>query len=135
MLAQELLWRLPSAAMTDEEDRHAHRLGYWLRRVREERRETLSSAAMAVGLASTSGSTVSLWERGMRPITVMQLRRLAHFYRVPESFFTHPPKTDEERLAEALADAAALERQDWAQAREGDREDEDEPGAGPRRLH
>lgn len=111
------------------------RLGYWLKRVRVQRGETLGSAAIAVGLASTSGSTVSLWERGLRPIKVQQLRRLAQFYRVPESFFTDPPMTDDERLSLALADAGALERQDWAQGLEGGPGAGGAPDAGPRRPH
>lgn len=135
MLGQALLWRLPSAAMTAEEDLHAVRLGYWLRRVRVQRGETLKSAAVAVGLAATSGSTVSFWERGLRPITVQQLRRLAHFYGVPDTLFTDPPMTDDERLALALADAATLERQDWARGMAADPGDADEPDAGRRRPH
>lgn len=99
-----------------------------------QRGETLESAALAVGLASTSGSTVSYWERGKRPIKVQQLRRLARFYGVPESFFTDPPKTDDERLAEALADAATLERQDWAREAGAGQGASGEPPSVPRRL-
>jgi transcriptional regulator with XRE-family HTH domain len=121
--------------MTTEEDQHAQRLGYWLRRVREQRGITLGSAAMAVGLKPTSGSTVSLWERGQRPLKVQQLRRLAHYYGVPESFFMHPPKTDDERLAEALADAATLERRDWDSEGGGGPGDEGGPFSEPHRFH
>jgi transcriptional regulator with XRE-family HTH domain len=119
--------------VTNEEDLHARRLGYWLRRVRERRGESLKSAAIAAGLASTSGSTVSLWERGEREISVRELRRLAKFYEVPESFFTTPPMTDEERLEAALADAGALERADWAAVADQGPATDDEPGASRRK--
>jgi len=132
---QFLLWRLPCAAMTAEEERHAIRLGYWLKRVREQRGETLRSAAMACGLSATSGSTVSRWEHGQQPITVQHLRRLARFYAVPEELFIDPPMTDDERLADALSDAATLERQDWDEGREGGRGGAGGRGAGLRRLH
>lgn len=75
---------------------------------------------MGAGLSAGSGSTISLWERGQRPIKHIHLYRLARHYGVPLSFFTHPAKTDDERLDEALADAARLEREDW----------ESGPGAG-----
>lgn len=114
MLSQMALWRLASVAVTSEEELQARRLGYWLRRVRERRGESLKSAAIAAGLAASSGSTVSMWEHGRREISVQQLRRLARFYAVPVRLFTDPPMTDEERLDGALADAAALERGDWA---------------------
>ena len=135
MLAQGLLWRLPSAAMTTEEELHSQRLGYWLRRVRLRRDETLESAAIASGLAPTSGSTVSMWERGLRPIKVQQLRRLARFYAVPEEFFIDPPMTDEERLSNALADAEELEREDWESGPEASPAAAGGHDGAPRRLH
>jgi transcriptional regulator with XRE-family HTH domain len=121
--------------VTHDEEVHARRLGYWLRRVRLRRGVTLSSAALAAGLRATSGSTVSLWERGQREMTVQDLRRLAGFYGVPEGFFTHPQKTDEERLSEALAAAEALERQDWEEGSEGGRGGGGGRGDEPSRLH
>lgn len=125
------MW-LPSVAVTTaDEQLHAQRLGYWMRRVRERKGITLASAAVAAGLAASSGSTVSLWERGQREITVTQLRRLAVFYGVPESFFTRPPMTDEERLTLALADAAALEREDWDREQDPDRAVGGAPGGVP----
>lgn len=130
-----MLWRLPSVVMTAEEEQHAKRLGYWLRRVREQRGETQTSAALACGLSAKSGSTVSMWEHGQRPITVAQLRRLAHFYRVPEELFIAPPMTDDERLADALADAATLERQDWEAGSADGPAAGGGRGAGPRTLH
>jgi transcriptional regulator with XRE-family HTH domain len=134
LLVQESLWWLASATVTnDDEELHAQRLGYWLRRVRLRRNESLKSAAIAAGLKASSGSTVSLWERGKRPITVKQLRRLAIFYGVPEDFFTMPPMTDEERLSAALSDAATLERDHWALGEGTGPEDDAEPDAGRRR--
>jgi transcriptional regulator with XRE-family HTH domain len=118
--------------VTSEEDQHARRLGYWLRRVRERRGVSLKSAAVAAGLAASSGSTVSKWEHGERPISVRELRRLARFYDVPEALFIDPPTTDEERLEAALADAAALERADWAREQGQGPEADDVPGAGRR---
>ncbi|HVM30761.1 MAG TPA: helix-turn-helix transcriptional regulator [Candidatus Limnocylindrales bacterium] len=119
--------------MTREEDQHAQRLGYWLRLVRERLEITQSAAAEAAGLSRGSGSTVSLWERGQRPISVVQLRRLARFYGVPASLFLNPPKTDEERLEDALSDAARLEREDWAAEQDQGRGADDEPGDGRRK--
>lgn len=113
MLTQEQLWWLASVTVTPEEELHARRLGYWLRRVRERRGESLKSAAIAAGLKASSGSTVSMWEHGKRPIKVSVLRRLARFYDVPDALFIDPPMTDEERLEVALADAVALEQEDW----------------------
>jgi transcriptional regulator with XRE-family HTH domain len=54
-----------------------------------------------------------MWEHGKRPIKVSVLRRLARFYDVPDALFIDPPMTDEERLEVALADAVALEQEDW----------------------
>jgi transcriptional regulator with XRE-family HTH domain len=121
--------------MTEEEDRHARRLGYWLRSVREARQIALKDAAVAAGLSAKSGSTVSFWEHGKRPIKVQHLRRLALYYRVPESLFTDPPMTDEERLAAVLSDAEALERGDWDAGTEGGPRGAGGRGDVPRRPH
>jgi transcriptional regulator with XRE-family HTH domain len=116
LLDQVVLWRLASAAMTDLEDLDARRRGYWLRRARDNAGVTLADAAVTAGLQSGSGSTVSLWERGLRPMKVHQMKRLAVRYGVPVSLFIDPPMTDDERLATAIADAAALEREDSDEA-------------------
>ena len=78
---------------------------------------------------------MSLWERGERPIKRVHLYRLAAFYGVQPEFFTHPEKTDDERLDEALADAGELERRDWEAGQEVDPEAEGGPLDGPHRLH
>jgi transcriptional regulator with XRE-family HTH domain len=132
LLSQISLWRLGSAPVTSEEELQARRLGYWLRRVRERQGISLKSAALAAGLAASSGSTVSMWEHGKREISVQQLRRLARFYGVPESLFIGPPMTDEERLDTALADAAALERGDWGSGEGPGPVADDGPGGGRR---
>jgi transcriptional regulator with XRE-family HTH domain len=106
--------------MTDQEDLDAIRRGYWLRRARDNAGITLSDAAITAGLSEGSGSTVSLWERGLRPMKVHQMKRLAIRYGVPVSLFTDPPMTDDERLVEAIADARLLERAEWE--REGARD-------------
>lgn len=108
MLGQVLLWRLPSAAMTDQEDLEAVRRGYWLRRARDHAGVTQGDAAATAGLSAGSGSSVSLWERGQRPIKVFQMKRLALRYGVPVSLFTDPPETDDERLAAAVAEGLRL---------------------------
>jgi transcriptional regulator with XRE-family HTH domain len=94
--------------MTSEEDAEAVRRGYWLRRARDNAGITLSDAAVTAGLSAGSGSTVSLWERGQRPIKVHQMKRLALRYGVPVTLFTDPPMTDDERLREAIAEATRL---------------------------
>jgi len=99
--------------MTEIEDAEARRRGYWLRRARVRMGITLADAAVEAGLRPTSGSTVSLWEAGRRPMKVEQMVRLARRYQIPVEWLTNPPLTDDERLAEAVAAAAALEREDW----------------------
>lgn len=132
MSSQFMLWWLSSAAMTDAEDLDAVRRGYWLRRARDKAGVTLSDAAQVAGLASGSGSTVSLWERGHRPIKVHHMKRLAVRYGVPVAFFTNPEMTDDERLARAIADATRLEREDSESGRGPDQRDDDGPTRPPR---
>lgn len=88
---------------------------------------TLAAAAHAAGLSAGSGSTVSRWEDGSRPIKVMHLERLARAYGVPIDFLMHPDMTDDERLEAAAADAAVLEREDW----EAERAARQPGGGGP----
>lgn len=111
--------------MTDEEDAEAIRRGYWLRRARVLAGVTLSDAAQTAGLKAGSGSTVSLWERGQRPIKVFQMKRLALRYAVPVTLFTDPPMTDDERLAAAVAEAAALALLDSEAGQGPDHRDDD----------
>jgi len=117
--------------MTDDEDLDAIRRGYWLRRARG--KITLADAAVSAGLSASSGSTVSLWESGQRPIKVVQLKRLAKRYGVPVTLFTNPERTDDERLADAIAEAAALEREDAAAGEEAPRQGDGGPAASRRR--
>jgi len=115
LLDQFVLWRLPSAAMTDAEDVDAVRRGYWLRRARLNAGVTLSDAAQTAGLGPKSGSTVSLWERGQRGIKVHQMKRLALRYGVSANLFTDPQETDDERLRAAIAEATTLALADAAE--------------------
>lgn len=133
MFAQSMPWRLGSAAMAEPEDLEAQRRGYWLRRARNNAGVTLADAAVTAGLSAGSGSSVSLWESGARPIKVQQMKRLAARYGVPASLFLNPERTDDERLAEAIADAAALERADSASEAEARRRAGDEPAGPPGR--
>lgn len=113
MPAQVLLWRLASGAVTDDEALQQRRRGYWLKRARARADFTLSAAAQAAGLSAGSGSTVTLWEQGKRPIKVIQLERLAHAYGVPVGFLMRPEMTDDERLDAAIQSASDAERADW----------------------
>lgn len=108
-----MLWRLPSGAVTDNEGIRQLRRGYWLRRARERAGLTLAAAAEAAGLSPGSGSTVTRWEKGERPIQVIALERLAHAYGVPIDFLMRPEPTDDERLDEAIQSASDAERADW----------------------
>lgn len=128
-----MLWRLPSAAMTDAEDVEARRRGYWLRRARDQADVTLSDAAVTAGLGPKSGSTVSMWERGMRPMKVHQMKRLALRYGVPVSLFTDPPETDDERLRDAIAEATRLALADSSEGLGPRPLNGEGPGPSPRR--
>ena len=108
-----MLWRLPSGAVTDDEGTRQRRRGYWLRRARERAGFTLAAAAEIAGLSPGSGSTVTRWEKGERPIQVIHLERLAHAYGVPIAFLMRPEPTDDERLDEAIQSASDAERADW----------------------
>jgi len=119
--------------MTDNESLQQIRRGYWLRQARDRKRITLAGAAHAAGLADTSGSTVSHWEDGSRPIKVVHLERLAAAYGVPVEFFMHPMATDDERLDLAIAVASGLEREDWEAEQAQGRADAAARDAEPRR--
>lgn len=90
-------------------------------RLTDPREPTLSEVAQAAGLASGSGSVISLWENnkaGEGSPKDSQLRRLASYYGLPFSLFSDPPnvETDQERLAgmrRLAIGAVDLEQQDW----------------------
>jgi transcriptional regulator with XRE-family HTH domain len=119
--------------VTDDEARQQTRRGYWLRRARDRAGLTLSAAAEAAGLSAGSGSTVTHWEKGERPIKVIHLERLARAYGVPVAFFMRPERTDDERLDEAIQSASAAERADWAVGEDQGRGADDAPGISPGR--
>lgn len=116
MSAQILLWRLASGVVTDDEAQQQMRRGYWLRRARDRAGLTLAAAAEAAGLSPGSGSTVTHWEQGDRPIKVIHLERLARAYGVPLAVFMQPELTDDERLDQAIQSASDAERADWERA-------------------
>lgn len=68
MLSQPLLWRLPSAAMSDLEDVEARRRGYWLRRARENR----TAEMVLIGLLGLAGAALfglaGLWMLSLRSV-------------------------------------------------------------------
>lgn len=110
---------------TDEElERRRRRRAWWLRVARESRGLSQGGVAESLGLSRKSASTVGDWERYVSDPSLRQLEMLAVLYGVPLAMFTDPPETDEERLDRVVADASALEREDWA-AGEGR-----DPGAG-----
>lgn len=133
MSAQILLWRLASGPMTEDEALQQRRRGYWLKQARLRADLTLSAAAELAGLNAGSGSTVSRWEAGDRPIKVIHLERLARGYGVPLDWLMRPEKTDEERLSEAIDAASDAERADWTVGEERDPGDDDAPDAGRHR--
>ncbi len=119
--------------MTDEEDAEAIRRGYWLRRARLNAGITLADAAVTAGLEASSGSTVSLWERGLRGMKVVQMKRLALRYGVSASLFTDPPETDDERLRASIAEATRLALVDSYEADEHRPPTDGGPGPSRRR--
>lgn len=110
------------ALITDE----ARRRGYWMKLARNEAGVTVEDAAVAAGLAKTSGSSVTKWERGGR-IRMDQMTKLARRYGVPVRLFTEPDPTDADRLASAIAEATRLALEDPLVG-----PDQDQPGAGAR---
>jgi transcriptional regulator with XRE-family HTH domain len=100
------------------------RLGFWLRSARERAGLTQETAATELGLAAASKSTVSDWEAGLRPPSLLQLRRLAELYIVPVEVFTSPRRTPTElldALPRVAERAGSLERDDWEEAERGAR--------------
>lgn len=132
MSGQLVVWPIPSVGMTEDELAEQRRRGYYLRIAREWRGATLAAAAEAAGLADSSGSSVSLWERGERPIPLVRLKRLADYYQVPLAFLMTPEQTDLERLQAAVLEASELERAEREQAPEPRREAAAKPAAARR---
>jgi len=107
--------------MTREAEQLVHRRrGWWIRVAREGRGITLAALAEAAGYQGGQG-TVSLWERGERPVPSGKFPVLAETLGLPAAYLVNPPMTDEERLAAAVRAAEEQERRDW----------ESEEGGGP----
>ena len=109
------------------------RRGYWIRRARERKEMKLDTVAKALGYAEGSTSTISLWESGKRPVPSDKLESLAALLDLPARFLVKPPMTDSERLDAAVAEASALESEDWDSGVAQDPEDGGEPGGERRR--
>lgn len=130
-----MLLRLLSPAMDD--DQYYRRQGFWLRMARERAGKNQKGAAVEIGLAEASKSTISDYENGV-PAPQPVLRKLARYYEVPVELFLDPPPTADEviqRRMEELARAAAdAERRDWSQEEAARAQAfEDGNGDGPRR--
>ena len=77
------------------------RRAWWLKVAREVRGMNLVGVAAALGLAKSSASQVSFWERALAEPSLKQLSQLATLYDCPLSLFTDSPETDEERFLRA----------------------------------
>ena len=110
------------------------RRGYWIRRARERHGYTLQFVASRLGYSDKSISTVSRWEDGLRQVPSDKIEPLSRLLSLPAKFLVSPPETDDERLDQAVRDAEALEREDWAAGADDGRADGAGPDGGPRRL-
>lgn len=81
----------------DEELRTHRRRGWWIRIAREGRGITLAALADALGYQDGQG-TVSMWERGARPVPSGKFPAIAQLLDLPAAYLVTPPTTDEERL-------------------------------------
>jgi transcriptional regulator with XRE-family HTH domain len=119
--------------MTKEDEQVVHRRrGWWIRVAREGRGMTLAAFAETLGYLDGQG-TVSLWEKGLRPVPSSKFPAIAELLGLPDRFLVRPPSTDEERLAAAVRAAEELEREDWEAGERPHRAADDGPGAEPGR--
>jgi len=128
-----LFLRLLSPAMVTDDATYRRRLGFWLRAARERAGKSQAGAAEFLGFSPKSKSTISDYENGVTVPSILVLRKLAAWYRVPIEVFTDPPPTPEERLDEIARAAVAEGRADWEAAAERGREVDAAPAATPRR--
>lgn len=110
------------------------RRGYWIKRARERHGYTLQFVASRLGYSDKSISTISRWEDGVRQVPSDKIEPLSRLLSLPAAFLVSPPATDDERLDEAVRDAEALEREDWASGQGADPAAAGGPTVGPRRL-
>lgn len=104
------------------------RRGWWIRVAREQQGMNVETLADELGYVDGKG-TISLWEKGKRPVPSGKFPRLAELLSLPDRYLVRPPRTDEERLAAAIADGSAREHEDSEEAGEQAPEDDDEPDA------
>jgi transcriptional regulator with XRE-family HTH domain len=100
-------------ATREEIEAERRRRGYWIKRARERRDLTLDALAELLGYAPNSGSTISLWESGARPVPSDKFSRIVDLLELPLGWLVKPPLTDDERLDLAIQRASELEREDW----------------------
>ena len=120
-------------ASVEELQAERRRRGYWIRRARERKGMTLDGLAELMGYAAKSGSTVSLWETGQRPVPSDRMGPLAAVLQLPAHWLVNPPPTDDERLEAAVRDATELERLDSEREADRDRRAAGGPDAELRR--
>lgn len=133
----------PNSTRMAESDRQAlrRRRGYWIALARKRQRLTLDALAELVGYGTGSGSIVSRWESGDRPVPSDRFGRLADVLDLPSDYLVEPPTTDEERLedlalrrARADAEIADAEAAAAAARRPAERGPESEPARAPNGL-
>lgn len=120
--------RLVSVSMAEREAARRRR-GYWVRLARKRRGWGQKELAHALGYTDGQSGNLSKWESGERPIPSDLFESIALVLGLPSDFLVRPPKTDEERLDEAIQSAADAERRDWEGEQDQDREDDAEPAA------
>jgi transcriptional regulator with XRE-family HTH domain len=72
----------------------------------------LAAFADALGYSDGQG-TVSLWEKGARPVPSGKFPQIVELLGLPDSYLVNPPETDPERLEADQRAASALEQRDW----------------------
>ena len=107
------------------------RRGYWIALARKRKQLTGDALAELVGYAKGSGSVVSRWESGDRPVPSDRFERIAEVLDLPAAWLVKPPLTDSERLEQVVSEGAALERRDWEREEAERRAAADEPGDTP----
>lgn len=110
----------------DEQVMHRRR-GWWIRVARERLGITIEALAAACGYTDGKG-TVSLWEKGKRPVPSGKFPTIARVLELPARYLVNPPETDEERLDRVVRDASELERLDAESGLGQDPPVVDEPG-------
>ena len=115
--------------MAREQELPIHRRrGWWIRVARERQAMNVDDLAQLLGYVDGKG-TISLWEKGKRPVPSGKFPQLAEVLKLPDRYLVNPPRTDEERLEEAIAAGSTREREDSGAEAEPDPGDDDEPDA------